>query len=153
MSNCFSDCEFLSCQLCLFYDGILFFAATRDFMFCDEKLREQRNYSYPPDCRRPNPCAYVVITLINGAYTKDRTRLREYLQAGNIIREGDMRMISDPERLPALERKREGAHGLIIDSIEFQSAFFGALSNAQTIRKGKRKGKRRHPVGRWINEF
>ena len=85
--------------------------------------------------------------LINGAYTKDRTRLREYLQAGNIIREGDMRMISDPERLPALERKREGAHGLIIDSIEFQSAFFGALSNAQTIRKGKRKGKRRHPGG------
>ena len=35
--------------------------ATRDFMFCDEKLREQRNYLYPPDCRRPNPCAYVVI--------------------------------------------------------------------------------------------
>ena len=43
-------------------DGVLFFVATRDFMLCDEKLREQRNYSYPPDCRRPNPCAYVVIS-------------------------------------------------------------------------------------------
>ena len=58
-----------------------------------------------------------------------------------------MKMISDPERLPDLERKREGAHGLIIDRIEFQSAFFGALSNAQTIMKGKGKGKRRHPGG------
>ena len=39
------------------------FVATRYSMFCDEKPREQRNYLYPPDCRRPNPCAYVVISL------------------------------------------------------------------------------------------
>ena len=41
------------------------FVATRYSMFCDEKPREQRNYLYPPDCRRPNPCAYVVIRMVN----------------------------------------------------------------------------------------
>ena len=43
------------------------FVATRYSMFCDEKPREQRNYLYPPDCRRPNPCAYVVITSLAGS--------------------------------------------------------------------------------------
>ena len=30
-------------------------------MMDNGRLREQRNYLCPPDCRRPNPCAYVVI--------------------------------------------------------------------------------------------
>ena len=30
-------------------------------MLYSKKLREQRNHLCPPDCRRPNPCAYVVI--------------------------------------------------------------------------------------------
>ena len=38
------------------------FVASRYSMFSDEKPREQRNNLYPPDCRRPNPCAYVVIS-------------------------------------------------------------------------------------------
>ena len=62
-----------------------------------------------------------------------------------------MKMISDPERLSTLERKREGANGLIIDTIEFQNAFFGALTNAQIVRTGpfmrKGTGTGRHPGG------
>ena len=32
-------------------------------MIDNDGLREQRNYLCPPDCRRPNPRAYVVIKL------------------------------------------------------------------------------------------
>ena len=89
--------------------------------------------------------------LYNGSYARARLRLKSYLDDGNTIREGEMKMISDPQGLPSLERKREGAHGLIIDTVEFQSAFFGALTNAQIIRKGvfmrKGRGKGRHPGG------
>ena len=66
--------------------------------------------------------------LMNGSYARARLRLKSFLDAGNIIREGEMKMISDPERLSTLEPKREGANGLIIDTIEFQNAFFGALT-------------------------
>ena len=38
------------------------FVATRYSMFSNEKPCEQRNNLYPPDCRRPNPSAYVVIS-------------------------------------------------------------------------------------------
>ena len=89
--------------------------------------------------------------LMNGSYARARLRLKSFLDAGNTIREGEMKMISDPERLSTLERKREGADGLIIDSIDFQNAFFGALTNAQIIRKGpfmrKGRGKGRRPEG------
>ena len=54
-----------------------------------------------------------------------------------------MRMTSTLERMPEVERRREGAHGLIIDKITFQTAFFGALSNAQIIRKNKGRGRGR----------
>ena len=89
--------------------------------------------------------------LMNGSYARARLRLKSFLDAGNTIKEGEMKMISDPERLSTLERKREGADGLIIDSIDFQNAFFGALTNAQIIRKGpfmrKGRGKGRRPEG------
>ena len=84
--------------------------------------------------------------LINGSYARARLRPKNFLDAGNTIKEGEMKMTSDPERLPTIERKREGPHGLIVDTIEFQSAFFGALTNAQIIRR-KGKGKGRHPGG------
>ena len=56
--------------------------------------------------------------LITGTYCKARTLLRDYFSKGNLLREGDMRMISTPEGMPELERRREGAHGLIIDKTD-----------------------------------
>ena len=62
-------------------------------------------------------------------------------------------MATQPQELPPLTRKREGQHGPFSDQITLKSAFFGALSNAETIRKGKGKGrgrgkgKGRHPGG------
>ena len=81
--------------------------------------------------------------LIHGTFSKARTLLGEHLEKGNIIRQAEMRMTSTPERMPEVERKREGAHGLIIDKITFQTAFFGALSDAQTIRRNKGRGRGR----------
>eukprot|EP00435_Cladocopium_sp_Y103_P046497 s1265_g13.t1 len=41
----------------------------------------------------------------------------------------------------ALQRRREGKDGLIIDNINLRSCYFGALSLAQTIRQGKGRGR------------
>eukprot|EP00435_Cladocopium_sp_Y103_P047868 s750_g14.t1 len=52
-----------------------------------------------------------------------------------------MVLTDTPSDLPPLGRRREGKDGLIIDTIHLRSGFFGALSLAQTIRKGKGRGR------------
>ena len=52
-----------------------------------------------------------------------------------------MQRISDLMDIPPITRKREGAKGQFNDVINLKSAHFGALSNAQTVKKGKGKGK------------
>eukprot|EP00435_Cladocopium_sp_Y103_P056362 s1608_g19.t1 len=52
-----------------------------------------------------------------------------------------MELTDTPNRLPPLKRRREGKDGIILDEIELRSGYFGALSLAQTIRRGKGRGK------------
>ena len=52
-----------------------------------------------------------------------------------------MQRISDLMDIPPILRKREGVNGQFNDTINLKSAHFGALSNAQAIKKGKGKGK------------
>lgn len=60
-------------------------------------------------------------------------------------------MTTKPEDLALLTRKREGQQGPFSDQVTLKTAYCRALSNAETIRKGKGRGKGkglgRHPGG------
>jgi len=81
--------------------------------------------------------------LTQSSYARARANLKSYPEQGKNLRPGEMRMTTDPEELPPLVRKREGLHGPFNDSIALRTASFGALSKAETIRKGKGRGKGR----------
>eukprot|EP00435_Cladocopium_sp_Y103_P053643 s1992_g17.t1 len=65
-----------------------------------------------------------------------------------------MELTDTPKKLPPLNRRREGKGGIILDQIELRSGYFGALSLAQTVRKGKGrgrgKGKGSYPGGKAV---
>ena len=73
--------------------------------------------------------------------TSPYANLKEYLQKGNSVRPGDMQRTTAPEELPPLLRRREGTSGPFEDKVILRMAPFGALSNAETIRKGRGRGK------------
>ena len=79
--------------------------------------------------------------LVTSPYAKARNHMKEFLQQGNNLRPGEMRRTTPTEDLPPLVRRREGSHGPFEDKIILKMASFGALSNAETIRKGKGRGK------------
>ena len=79
--------------------------------------------------------------LATSPYAKARNNMKEYLQSGKSLRPGEMQRTSPPEELPPLTRRREGSSGPIEDQVTLRMASFGALSNAETIRKGKGRGK------------
>ena len=64
-------------------------------------------------------------------------------KSGMALRPGEMQRTSPPEELPPLIRRREGSSGDFEDKLTLRMASFGALSNAETIRKGKGRGKGR----------
>ena len=61
--------------------------------------------------------------------------------SGKSIHPGEMQITDSPEELPPLLRRREGTSGPFEDKLTLKMASFGALSNAETIRKGKGRGK------------
>ena len=79
--------------------------------------------------------------LSTSPYAKARSNLKSYLMSGKSIRPGEMQMTDSPEELPPLLRRREGTSGPFEDKLTLKMASFGALSNAETIRKGKGRGK------------
>ena len=79
--------------------------------------------------------------LVVGTYAKARENMKMFLQQGNTLRPGEMKRTTAVEELPPLTRRREGSHGPFEDKITLRMASFGALSNAETIRKGKGRGK------------
>ena len=76
-------------------------------------------------------------------YANARANLKAYLESGKHVREGEMQMTTRPEELPPLVRRREGQNGPFEDKVTPKTASFGALSNAETIRKGKGRSKGR----------
>ena len=81
--------------------------------------------------------------LAKSAFANAQASLKSYLMSGNSIHSGDMQMTNTPEELPPLLRRREGPSGPFEDKVTLKMASFGALSNAETIRKGKGRGKGR----------
>ena len=81
--------------------------------------------------------------LTKSAYANAQASLKSYLMSGRSIHPGDMQMTNTPEELPPLLRRREGPSGPFEDKVTLKMASFGALSNAETIRKGKGRGKGR----------
>ena len=81
--------------------------------------------------------------LTKSAYANAQASLKSYLTSGRSIHPGDMQMTNTPEELPPLLRRREGPSGPFEDKVTLKMASFGALSNAETIRKGKGRGKGR----------
>ena len=79
--------------------------------------------------------------LTTSPYAKARANLKSYLMSGKSIRPGEMQITDSPEELPPLLRRREGTSGPFEDKLTLKMASFGALSNAETIRKGKGRGK------------
>ena len=79
--------------------------------------------------------------LSKSPYANARDSLKAYLMSGKSIRPGQMQVTDSPEELPALLRRREGTSGPFEDRVTLKMASFGALSNAETIRKGKGRGK------------
>ena len=79
--------------------------------------------------------------LSTSPYAKARASLKSYLMSGKSIRPGEMQITDSPEELPPLLRRREGTSGPFEDKLTLKMASFGALSNAETIRKGKGRGK------------
>ena len=70
-------------------------------------------------------------------YAHARANLKAYLESGKHVREGEMQMTTRPEALPPLVRRREGQNGPFEDKVTLKTASFGALSNAEAIRRGK----------------
>ena len=81
--------------------------------------------------------------LTKSAYANAQASLKSYLMSGRSIHPGDMQMTNTPEEFPPLLRRREGPSGPFEDKVRLKMASFGALSNAETIRKGKGRGKGR----------
>ena len=79
--------------------------------------------------------------LSTSPYANARASLKTYLQSGKTVHPGEMQITTTPEELPPLLRRREGPSGPFEDRLTLKMASFGALSNAETIRKGKGRGK------------
>ena len=79
--------------------------------------------------------------LSTSPYANARASLKSYLMSGKSIHPGEMQMTTSPEEIPPLLRRREGPSGPFEDRLTLKMASFGALSNAETIRKGKGRGK------------
>ena len=82
--------------------------------------------------------------LVKGSYATAQDHLKKWLEEGNQMKMGKMQRISDLMDIPPILRKREGANGQFNDVINLKSAHFGALSNAQAIKKGKGKEREKH---------
>ena len=79
--------------------------------------------------------------LSTSPYATARANLKKYLESGKSVRQGTMQVTTTPEELPPLVRRREGLNGPFEDRVTLKMASFGALSNAETIRKGKGRGR------------